>query len=174
MNWTLDTSHTSVKFSVRHLMISNVSGHFHKIASSEVRFDEAQPERSFVRVEIDASSIDTRDPQRDAHLKSPDFLDVQNHPTITFVSTSITRTGENTARLTGDLTIRGVTRPVTLDVEMLGKAKSPWGKWSIGFEATGKINREDWGLVWNMPLETGGVLVGKEVKLEIAAELVEA
>ncbi|MCS7055800.1 MAG: YceI family protein [Thermoflexales bacterium] len=172
MNWILDPAHTNVKFSVRHMMISTTTGQFSRV-SGTVDFDEAAPEKTQVHVKIEADSLDTKDERRDAHLKSPDFLDVANYPHIEFKSTRVERSGENTAKLHGDLTIRGVTRPVTLDVEYLGKAKSPWGTWSAGFEATGKINREDWGLTWNMPLETGGWLVGKEVKIEIAAELVQ-
>ncbi len=172
MSWILDTAHTSVKFSARHMMISTVTGQFSKV-SGTVDFDEAQPEKTQIYVKIAADSIDTKDAQRDAHLKSPDFLDVANYPYIEFKSTRVERTGENTARLHGDLTIRGVTKPVTLDVEFLGKARSPWGTWSVGFEATGKINREDWGLTWNVVLETGGWLVGKEVKIDIAAEFVQ-
>ncbi|MCL6512213.1 MAG: YceI family protein [Anaerolineae bacterium] len=170
MSWILDTKHTSIKFSVRHLMITHVTGQFGKV-SGTVDFNEAEPEKTQVHVQIAADSIDTKDEQRDAHLKSPDFLDVVNHPNIEFKSTRVERTGDNTARLHGDLTIRGVTKPVTLDVEFVGKSKSPWGTWSAGFEAQGKINREDWGLTWNVPLETGGWLVGKEVKIEVAAEI---
>ncbi|PJF48240.1 MAG: polyisoprenoid-binding protein [Chloroflexi bacterium] len=172
MSWILDTAHTSVKFSARHMMISTVAGQFSRV-SGTVDFDEAAPEKTQVHVKIAADSLDTKDERRDAHLKSPDFLDVANYPDIEFKSTGVERTGERTAKLHGDLTIRGVTRPVTLDVEYLGKAKSPWGTWNAGFEATGKINREDWGLNWNMLLETGGWLVGKEVKIEIAAELIQ-
>lgn len=172
MNWILDTAHTSIKFSVRHMMISTTTGQFSR-ASGTVDFDEAAPEKTRVQIKIEADSLDTKDEKRDAHLKSPDFFDVANYPYIEFKSTRVERTGENTAKLHGDLTIRGVTKPVVLDVEFLGKARSPWGTWSAGFEATGKINREDWGLTWNMPLETGGWLVGKEVKIEIAAELIQ-
>lgn len=172
MAWTLDPAHTTVAFAVRHLMISNVVGQFEKVEGS-VDFDEAAPERTTVHVRIAADSLNTREPQRDAHLKSPDFLDAANYPYIEFKSTRVERTGENTAKLHGDLTIRGVTRPVMLDVTFVGKAKTPWGQWNAGFEATAKINREDWGLTWNMPLETGGLLVGKEVKINITAELIE-
>ncbi|MCS6774175.1 MAG: YceI family protein [Anaerolineae bacterium] len=172
MAWTIDPSHTNVSFAVRHLMLSNVIGQFDKVEGT-VDFDEAQPERTTVHVRIAADSINTRDPQRDAHLRSPDFLDVANYPYIEFRSTRVERTSDDTAKLHGDLTIRGVTRPVTLDVTFLGKAKTPWGQWNAGFEATTKINREDWGLTWNMPLETGGILVGKEVKINIAVELIQ-
>lgn len=170
MAWALDSSHSTVKFSARHMMISNVHGTFEKVSGS-IDFNEAEPEKTIVDVKIEAASINTKDEKRDGHLKSPDFLDVGGFPIIEYKSTRVERTGENTAKLHGDLTIKGVTKPVTLDVEFLGKAKAPWGVWSAGFAATGKINREDWGLTWNVALETGGVLVGKDVKIEIDAEI---
>jgi polyisoprenoid-binding protein YceI len=172
MAWVLDPSHTSAKFSARHMMITNVNGTFDRVTGS-VDFNEAEPEKTVVDVKIDASSINTKDEKRDGHLTSPDFLNVAEFPTIEFKSTKVERTGETSAKLHGDLTIRSVTKPVTLDVEFLGKAKAPWGVWSAGFEANGKINREDWGLTWNVPLETGGWLVGKEVKLHIEAEIMD-
>ncbi len=137
------------------MMISTVTGQFGRV-SGTVDFDEAVPEKTQVHVKIAANSLDTKDEKRDAHLKSPDFLDVANHPYIEFKSTRVERTGENTAKLYGDLTIRDVTKEIVLDVEYLGKAKSPWGTWSAGFYAAAKINRKDWGLNWNMALETGG------------------
>jgi polyisoprenoid-binding protein YceI len=172
MAWVLDPSHTSAKFSARHMMITNVNGTFDRVTGS-VDFNEAEPEKTVVDVKIDASSINTKDEKRDGHLTSPDFLNVAEFPTIEFKSTKVERTGETSAKLHGNLTIRSVTKPVTLDVEFLGKAKAPWGVWSAGFEANGKINREDWGLTWNVPLETGGWLVGKEVKLHIEAEIMD-
>lgn len=172
MTWTIDTSHTRVNFAVRHMMIANVYGTFEAV-TGVVDFNEADPTRSTVEVQIAADSLSTRDEKRDAHLKSADFLDVANHPHLTFKSTRIEKTGENTGRITGDLTIRGVTRPVVLDVEYNGQAKSPWGTVSAGFTATAKINRKDWGLTWNMALETGGWLVGDEVKITIEAEIVK-
>ncbi|MCB0611596.1 MAG: YceI family protein, partial [Lewinella sp.] len=119
------------------------------------------------------TSINTREDQRDAHLRSADFFDVDNHPQAHFRSTKVERTGDKRAKLTGDLTIRGVTKPVTLDVVYEGMAKSPWGTMSAGFSASGKLNRKDWGLNWNQALETGGVLVGEEIQLNIEVELVK-
>lgn len=172
MTWKIDQAHTQITFSARHMMISTVTGQFSNVTGT-VELNEAEPEKTTVAVQIPADTLSTKDERRDAHLRSPDFLDVANHPFIEFKSTRVERTGENTARLHGDLTIRGVTRPVTLDVEYLGKAKSPMGTWSAGFEASGKINREDWGLTWNVPLETGGWLVGKEVKIHISTEIIQ-
>lgn len=171
MAWALDPSHTSAKFTARHLMITNVTGQFSNVTGS-VDFNEEHPEKTVVDVKIAADSIDTKDEKRDGHLKSPDFLDAATYPVIEYKSSRVERTGESTAKLHGDLTIRGVTKPVTLDVEFLGKAKAPWGVWSAGFEASGKINREDWGLTWNVPLESGGWLVGKDVKIHIEAEII--
>ena len=170
MSWALDPSHTSAKFSARHLMVSNVHGYFEKV-SGTVDFNEAEPEKTVVDVKIEAASVNTKDEKRDGHLKAPDFFDVEKFPIIEYKSTKVERTGESTAKLIGDLTIKGITKPVTLDVEFLGKAKTPWGTWSAGFIATGKINREDWGLSWNVPLESGGWLVGKDIKIEIDAEI---
>lgn len=172
MAWVLDSSHSTVKFQARHLMISNVHGNFEKV-SGTIDFNEAEPEKTVVDVKIEAASINTKDEKRDGHLKSPDFLDVAAHPIIEYKSTRVERTGDNTAKLIGDLTIKGVSKPVVLDVEFLGKAKAPWGVWSAGFVATGKINREDWGLNWNVALETGGWLVGKDIKIEIDAEIMD-
>lgn len=171
MPWMIDASHTRANFTVRHMMISNVNGFFDKVSGS-VDFNEAEPAKSSVNVQIDAASLETRDERRDGHLKSPDFLDVATYPHISFKSTHVDVTGANTGRVTGDLTIRDVTKPVVLEVEFNGKAKSPWGSTSAGFTATTKINRKDWGLNWNVALETGGVLVGDEVKISIEAEVV--
>jgi len=154
------------------MMIANVNGTFDAI-TGVVDFNEADPARSTVDVQIAADSINTRDEKRDAHLKSPDFLNAAEFPYLTFKSTRIEKTGENTGRVTGDLTIRGVTKPVVLDVEYNGQVKSPWGTINAGFTATTKINRKDWGLNWNMALETGGWLVGDEVKITIEAEIVK-
>jgi polyisoprenoid-binding protein YceI len=172
MAWVLDPSHTSAKFSARHMMITNVNGQFDKV-SGTIDFNEAEPAKTVVDVKIEAASINTKDEKRDGHLKSPDFLDVAQFPIIEFKSTRIEQTGDTTAKMHGELTIKDVTKPVTLDVEFLGKAKAPWGVWSAGFEANGKINREDWGLTWNVALETGGWLVAKDVKLHIEAEIMD-
>jgi polyisoprenoid-binding protein YceI len=172
MSWKIDSAHTRVGFSVRHMMISNVRGHFEKVAGT-VEFNEENPARSRVDVQIEAASLNTREPYRDNHLRSADFFDAENHPYLTFKSTKVEQTGDQRGRLTGDLTIRGVTRPVTLEVEYAGTARSPYGQLSAGFTARGKINRKDFGLNWNVALETGGVLVGDTVNLEIEAELIK-
>ncbi|MBA3945330.1 MAG: YceI family protein [Herpetosiphonaceae bacterium] len=172
MQWTIDAAHSAVDFSVRHMMISTVRGSFAKF-SGTVNIDEADPTRSSVDVQIDAASIDTRDAQRDGHLRGPDFFDVEKYPTLTFKSKRVERHGESHAKITGDLTIRDVTREVVLDTEYNGQAKSPWGTTSAGFEAQTKINRKDWGLTHNAVLETGGVLVGDEIKIAIQVEVVK-
>lgn len=173
MAWQIDTAHSAVHFTVRHMMISNVRGEFQKLEGT-INFDEEHPENTTVDIRIDASSINTREAQRDAHLRSADFLDVENHPYITFKSTRVERTGDLTAKLYGDLTIRGVTKPVILDVEHTGIVTNPWGNLSAGFEASTKINRKEWGLTWNQALEAGGVLVGDEIKINIEVELIKA
>lgn len=172
MSWNIDSVHTSVTFSARHMMISNVRGQFDEVSGS-VEFNPEQPEQSSVDVRIKAGSINTSEPQRDAHLKSPDFLDVENFPEITYKSRQVEVIDENRGRVTGDLTIRDVTRQVILDVEYAGMSRSPWGASAAGFTATTSINRKDWGLVWNVALETGGVLVGDTIKITIELELVQ-
>jgi len=172
MSWNLDTSHTHLQFSVRHMMLSKVRGAFEKF-SGTVNFDENNPAATSLNIEIDAASINTRDPQRDGHLRSPDFFNVEQFPAITFASKKVDVTGDTTATLTGDLTIRGVTREVKLEVEFLGFSTSPWGTQNAGFEAKTRILREDWGLTWNVALETGGWLVGKEIDINIEVELVK-
>jgi polyisoprenoid-binding protein YceI len=154
------------------MMISKVRGRFESF-TGEINFDENNPENTTVYVEIDAASINTREEQRDGHLKSPDFLNAEQYPKLVFKSKRVEKSSDNTGKLIGDLTIRDVTREVVLDVEYAGMAKSPWGTVSAGFSATTTINREDWGLTWNQALETGGVLVGKEIKIEIELELVK-
>jgi polyisoprenoid-binding protein YceI len=170
--WVIDASHSQIQFSARHMMISKVRGQFHRFTGN-VHFDEQTPANSSVNVEIEVASIDTRDEKRDGHLTSPDFLDVANYPTISFVSKRIEAVDETHGKITGDLTIRGVTREVTLDTEYNGQAQSPWGTTSAGFNASTKINRKDWGLNWNVALETGGVLVGEEVSIDIELEIVK-
>lgn len=173
MSWQLDTAHTQIQFSVRHMMISKVRGEFQKVSGS-VNLDESNPANTSLEISIDVNSVSTRDAQRDGHLKSPDFFNAEAYPVMTFKSTGVKVTGSNTAVLTGDLTIRDVTKPVSLDVEFSGFAKSPRGSTSAGFTASGKLNREDFGLTWNVALETGGVLVGKDIELNIEAELIKA
>jgi len=170
-DWEIDPAHTSAHFSVKHLMVSTVRGQF-KSATGTVTLDEADLTRSRIQVEIDAASLETGEPKRDGHLRSPDFFDVEKFPKITFRSTRIERAGDE-FKVTGDLTMHGVTRPTTLLVDSLtAPTKSPYGRVVRGVSAVGKLNRKDWGLAWNAPLETGGVLVGDEVKLQIDAELV--
>ena len=172
MSWQIDTAHSEILFSVRHMMLSKVRGQFEKF-SGAVDFNEADPAATMIEVEIEAASINTREAQRDAHLKSPDFLDTAAYPTLTFKSTGVEMTDDSHARLHGDLTIRGKTRPVTMEVEYIGQAKSPWGATSAGFNARTKINRKEWDLTWNVALETGGWLVGEEIEISLEVELVK-
>jgi polyisoprenoid-binding protein YceI len=170
--WKIDGSHSTVGFVARHLMVSKVRGSFTSYTGAiEIG---PTPESSSVEITIDAASIETRDPQRDAHLRSADFLDVENHPTLHFRSTEVVPTGPASGKVKGDLTVRGVTRPVELDVEFLGVVTDPWGGRRIGVAARGAIDREAFGLTWNVALEAGGVLVGKKVQLEIEAQAVLA
>lgn len=168
--WDIDPSHSSVSFVVRHLMVSKVRGGFGSFRGEVQIADEL--EASTVSAEIDAASINTHDEKRDAHLRSADFLDAENHPSLGFRSTGFERTGETTFQLPGELTIRGVTRPVVLDGEFLGLTTDLSGAARAAFTASTKIDREDWGLTWNVALETGGVLVGKQITIEIDVALV--
>lgn len=173
VTYNIDPSHSSVHFSVRHLMVSNVRGEFSKL-SGTIQFDSDAPASSSVEATIDVSSINTREPQRDAHLKSADFLDLEKFPTITFTSTQVVLE-EGGAKVTGDLTIHGVTQPITLDVEgSTDEIKDPWGNQRIGMSATAKLSRKEFGLIWNAALETGGFMVGDEVKVTIDLEAVAA
>jgi polyisoprenoid-binding protein YceI len=171
--WTIDPSHASFEFVARHLM-ARVRGRFSGV-SGTARIAEV-PEASTLQVEIDASTVDTKDPQRDAHLRSSDFFGVEEHPRIAFRSTAVRPgAGETDWEVDGELTIRGVTRPVTVQVEFLGSAIDPWGNQRIGFSGVvPEVNREDWGLTWNAALETGGFLLARTVRLEIEAELVRS
>lgn len=171
--WQIDPAHTDVGFEVKHLMISKVRGRFGTV-SGTIQLDEADITRSSVTAEIDVTTIDTREEQRDGHLRSADFFDVENFPKITFRSTRVEREGEDRATVVGDLTIRGVTREVKLAVEEEGTAKDPWGGDRIAFSATAKIDRRDFGLTWNQALETGGVLVANEIKLILDVQAVKA
>jgi polyisoprenoid-binding protein YceI len=172
--WNVDPVHSVAEFKVKHMMISNVKGQFTKI-SGVLALDESDITRSFVEATIDTSSINTRDPQRDAHLQSADFFDVVKYPTITFMSTNVASKGKEALALTGNLTIHGVTQPVTFDVEgPSAAAQDPWGNTRIGLSAETKINRKDFGLVWNSPLETGGVLVGEHVTITLDVQFVKA
>lgn len=170
--WKIDPSHSTAAFSVRHLMIATVRGEFSKLAGT-VELDDADPSRVRVDATIDASTIDTRVPERDEHLRSADFLDVEQHPTIAFRSTSAERLAAGRYRLAGDLTLRGVTKQVVLDVEgPTPEIRDPWGNVRVGASATTKIDRREFGVSWNEALETGGVLVGNEVSITIDVELV--
>ena len=172
MAWVIDGGHSAINFSARHMMLTTVRGQFAKF-NGTVHFDEKHPANSTVDVSIDATSLNSNDEKRDGHLKSPDFFDVAAYPAIAFKSKSVKGIDDNSAKLTGDLTIKNVTKEVTLDVEYHGQQKAPWGTTSAGFSAITKINREDWGLTWNAPLETGGILVGKDIKIELDIELVK-
>lgn len=170
MSWQIDTSHTEIGFSVRHMMISKVRGQFQDFSGS-VTFDPNTLETTSANLTIQTNSINTRNEDRDNHLKSADFFDAATYPTITFNSTHVEKISDNKGRLIGDLTIKDVTKSVELDVEYFGTAQSPWGTTSAGFAINGKINRKAFGLTWNQTLETGGVLVGEDVTLAIEVEL---
>lgn len=172
MTWQIDSAHSEINFTVRHMMISRVRGQFERF-SGTVDFNPDAPANSAVDVTVDINSINTREEQRDDHLRSPDFLDAENYPEMTFKSTRIEADSDTKGKLYGNLTIRGITKEVVLDVEYAGQAKSPWGTISAGFSANTRINRKDWGLTWNQALETGGVLVGEEIKIDIELELVQ-
>lgn len=169
--WNIDPAHSGAEFTVRHMMITNVRGKFEELEGT-LDFDPANPADSYVEVTIKAASINTGAADRDNHLRSGDFFDVENFPHLTFKSTNVEMTGESTARITGDLTIRDVTRPVVIDAEFLGEGKSPFGTTVAGFNGTTQINREDFGLTWNVALETGGVLVGKDIKIALEVQAV--
>lgn len=171
--WTFDLAHSSISFWVRHLMVSKVHGRFADWTGT-LTFDAQDPAGSHVEVSIDAGSIDTRDAQRDAHLRSADFLDTEHFPRITFTGRSVETRNDGSFALGGDLTIRGVTRPVTLEVEYGGEVKDPWGGVRSGFTARTAINRKEFGLTWNVALEAGGVTVGDKVEISIEVEAVKA
>ena len=170
--YNIDKAHSEVTFQVRHLL-TKVRGRFSEF-NGTIEYDEADPERSLVDVEVQAASIDTNERDRDRHLRSADFFDVEKIRALTFRSTRIRRESEDTFTVTGDLTIRGVTRSVSFDVSLLGKAKDPWGNERIAFEAETTINRKDFGLTWNAALETGGFLVGDEVTLTLSVQAIPA
>ena len=172
MAWQIDNSHSSIGFSVKHMMISTARGVFERF-SGTVEADEANPTAAKVDVQIETASVNTRDEKRDGHLRSPDFFNSDEFPYMTFVSKRVEQVDESNGKLIGDLTIRDITREVVLDFEYSGMAKSPWGTTSAGFSAETKINRKDWNLTWNVGLETGGLLVGEEVKIHIELELVK-
>lgn len=168
--WNVDQVHSSIGFEVRHMMVSKVRGTFDSYTAEVEADDLTDLTTATVKFTFDVASINTRDEERDNHLKSADFFDVEKYPTITFQSTNITKDGDD-YKVTGDLTIKDVTKPVTFEVEFNGKGTNPWGVEVYGFEAEAKINREDFGLTWNAALETGGWLVGKEVKIKVDLEV---
>jgi len=170
--WTLDLTHSELAFKVRHMMITNVKGEFRKFDAS-ILSDGSDFTKSSIDVTIDAASIFTNEDKRDGHLKSSDFFDVENYPALTFKGTSFKNVGEDEYKLTGELTIKGVSKEVELDAEFGGINKDPWGNEKAGFSLEGKINRKDFGLNWNAALETGGVLVSEEVKISAEVQFVK-
>lgn len=168
--WVLDPAHSEITFKVKHMMISNVKGEF---TNFTVDVDGEDITKSKVKVIIDASSITTNNEDRDTHLKSADFLDVENHKELTFTSTSFKKTDDDEFEMKGILTIKGVSKEISLDVEFGGIVKDPWGNDKAGYSISGKINRKDWGLNWNTALETGGVLVSDEVKISGEVQFVK-
>ena len=172
--WNIDPAHSAAEFKVKHMMISNVKGHFAKV-SGALTFDESNLSASRVEASIEAASVETRDPQRDAHLKSADFFDVEKYPALSFKSTSIRIVRDGELAIEGDLTIRDVTRKVLFTVDgPTPPARDPWGNTRVGVSATTKINRKDFGLTWNAALETGGILVGEEVTITLDVQFVKA
>jgi len=177
--WFFEPGHTAAEFSARHMMVTSVRGHFKNVHGS-IEFDPERPQATSVEVTIDTGGLWSGEPARDAHLKSADFLDADHHPTITFRGDRVELVGANEARLAGELTIRGVTRPVTLDVRYLGQWQTPWWedgvdkgpKTRAGFLATTRINRKDFGVNWNGVLDRGGVVVGDEIDITIDAEAI--
>ena len=172
-NWNIDTVHSGINFSVRHMVVSKVRGRFAKF-SGELAIDDDDLTRSSVNVAIDAASIDTGSAQRDTHLRSADFFDVEAFPELRFRSTRIDKRGDDRYAVVGQLTIRDVTREVSLDVEYGGRARDPWGNERLGFVATARVDRKDFGLKWNQALETGGVLVGDRIDIELELQGVRA
>ena len=170
MSWNIDQAHTAIQFAVKHMMLAKVRGQFEKFDGT-VSLDEANPAATKIDIQIETASVNTRDGQRDGHLRSADFFNSEKFPYMTFVSKKVDFNGGTTAKLVGDLTIRDITREVVLDVDYVGKSKSPWGSESLGFTASTSIPRKEWDLTWNKALETGGVLVGEDIDINIELEL---
>jgi polyisoprenoid-binding protein YceI len=170
-NWAVDPAHSEIQFKVKHMVITTVTGSFTEFKGGAEAADDF--ENASIHFEADVNSINTNSEQRDAHLKGADFFEADKFPTLSFTSTKFTNTGDDKFELVGDLTIKGVTKSVKLDVEYGGTAKDPWGNTKAGFEIKGKINRKDFGLTWNAALETGGVMVSEDVKLEANLQLVK-
>jgi len=172
MAWNIDATHSQATFSVRHMMISTVRGQFN-VLSGQLHIDEANPGNSWVEAEVDATSVDTRDEKRDGHLRSPDFFDVATYPKITFKSTKVEHVGESGYKISGGLTMHGVTKPVTFEAEYHGQLKDVFGLQRAALTAKTTINRKDFGLNWNVALETGGVMLSDKVAIEIDLEAVQ-
>lgn len=164
-DYDIDPAHSRIGFAAKHAMVATVRGTFTDF-TADVHLDEDDVANSRARVEIKTASVETGSADRDAHLRGADFFDVENHPAITFVSTGATRTGDDEFTLTGDLAIKGITKPVTVTFEKTGTATDPWGGSRVGFEGRATVNRKDWGLTWNVALEAGGILVSDKVRLE--------
>ncbi len=171
-SYTIDPTHSRIGFQARHAMVTTVRGHFEDFEGT-FTLDEANPSASTAQLTIQAVSVTTSQQQRDEHLRSSEFFDPATYPTLSFTSTSIEKTGDDEYAVTGDLTIKDVTKPVTLDLTFSGGAKDPFGNNRVGFEGTAAINRKEWGLVWNAALETGGVLVSEKVKLDFDVSLIK-
>lgn len=171
MTWTVDASHSHLEFSVKHMMISTVRGRFEKFDVA-LDLNDEDPNRSAVEVTVDVSSLTTNEARRDAHLKSPDFFDAETYPTMTFRSDRIELAGDGKFKVIGTLTIKGISREITLNVTEEGRGKDPWGNQRAAFSAEATLNRKDWDLNWNVALETGGWLVGDQIKLTVDVEAV--
>ncbi len=169
--WSIDPTHSEVGFKVKHMMFTNVSGKF-KTYDATITTEDDDFTKSEISFSADINSIDTNNTDRDNHLKSADFFDAENHPKLTFTSSSLTKSGDE-YQLTGELSLHGITKTVKLDAEVSGLLKDPWGNTKVALNISGKINRKDWGLNWNSALETGGVLVGEDVKLNIELQLLK-
>ena len=163
--YDIDATHSRLGFAAKHAMVATVRGGFN-VYSGEVFLDEENPENSWAKVEIDATSVDTGNADRDAHLRTPDFFDIANHPQITFVSTKVQKVDDDVYTLIGDLTINGKTNPVSVNWELNGSSVDPWGGFRVGFEGSATVNRRDWGLAFQVALDKGGVLVSEKIKLE--------
>jgi polyisoprenoid-binding protein YceI len=172
-DYALDPSHSRIGFVARHAMVTKVRGSFNEIEGAG-HYDAHDPSKSHLEVVIQAASIDTRNPDRDAHLRSNDFFDMENHPEIRFVSSSVEPLDEATVRVTGDLTIKGISKPLTIDFEYTGTAVDPYGNQRVGLDGSVTVNRKEWGVNWNAALETGGVLVGEKVTFEFEVSAVKS
>jgi polyisoprenoid-binding protein YceI len=171
-DYDIDPTHSRLGFAAKHAMIATVRGEF-KVYKGEVHLDETDPAASYARLEIDAASVDTGNADRDAHLRTADFFDLEAHPAITFTSTKVERVDDDEYLMTGDLTINGTSKPVTVEFELTGTSQDPWGNFRAGFEGRTTVNRRDWGLAWNVALDRGGVLVSEKVKLEFDISAVQ-